>query len=219
MAYGSAALAVAEDEGACCEDRCEDRRITRSKRALRDALIELTEERGLDGFSASDLCSRAGLNRGTLYNNFHDKDNLLATLEDEVLADLNRFQERMVGLGVKDVLKYRVAKRPMPLLVDLFDYLRAEGDFLHAVMGPRGDASFGPRVREAVCTNLIWSILHERYRQDPSPFVQYYVAYFASAYLGVIARWIETGMRESSEEMALIAVRLLFIKPGDPIRL
>ena len=61
----------------------EDKRIMRSKCALRSALIELTEERGLDGFSASDLCAKAGLNRGTLYNNFGDKDGLLAALESD----------------------------------------------------------------------------------------------------------------------------------------
>ena len=76
---------------------------------------------------------------------------------------------------------------------------------------------FGPRLRDAVCTNLINAVLHERYLNDPTPFVGYYTAFFASAYLGVIERWVETGMRESSEEMARIAVRLLFIKPGDAI--
>ena len=45
------------------------------------------------------------------------------------------------------------------------------------------------------------------------------MAFFASAYLGVIERWIETGMQESSEEMALIAMRLFFIKPGESIKL
>ena len=54
----------------------EDRRITRSKRALRDALVELIEERGLTNFSASDLCACADLNRGTLYNNFGDMEGL-----------------------------------------------------------------------------------------------------------------------------------------------
>lgn len=53
----------------------------------------------------------------------------------------------------------------------------------------------------------------------PSAFVDYYLAFYASAYLGVITHWIETGMKESSEEMALIAMRLLFIRPGEPIRM
>lgn len=197
----------------------EDRRITRSKRALRDALVELIEERGLTNFSASDLCARADLNRGTLYNNFGDMEGLLAALEDDIMDDLENLQSCMQRLSLKDVLRYRVNKKPMPFLVGLFDYLREQGDFLHAIMGPKGDPSFGPRVRDAVCTEIIQTILHERYRNDPSPFVQYYVAFYASAYLGVITHWIETGMKESSQEMALVAMRLFFIKPGDPIRL
>ena len=198
---------------------CEDKRITRSKCALRDALVELIEERGLANFSASDLCARADLNRGTLYNNFGDKEGLMAALEADVMADLEGFQAQMQKLTLKDVLRYRVNKQPMPFLVNLFDYLREQGDFLHAVMGPKGDPSFGPRVRDAVCTEIIQTILHERYRNNPAPFVQYYVAFYASAYLGVITHWVETGMKESSQDMALIAMRLFFIKPGDPIRL
>lgn len=196
-----------------------DRRITKSKRALRAALIDLMEERGLDAVSVNDLCARADLNRGTFYNHFRDKEDLLVALEDEVMADLDRFQAQMQDLTVRELMGYRVRKQPLPFLVELFDYLREQGDFLHAVLGPGGDVRFGPRLRDAVCTNLVQSILHERYRNDPSPFVGYYVAFFASAYLGVIERWIETGMQESSEEMALIAMRLFFIKPGESIKL
>ena len=197
----------------------EDRRITRSKQALREAFIELTEENGLDGFSASDLCARAGLNRGTLYNIFGDKDGLLRALEGDIMADLEALQAKMQAIGLKDVMRYRVSKRPMPFLVELFDCLREQGDFLHAVMGPKGDPSFGPRVRDALCTEIIQTILHERYRTDPTPFVDYYVSFYASAYLGIISRWIDRGMVESSEDMARIAVRLLFIEPGESIEL
>lgn len=198
---------------------CEDRRITRSKKALRVALIALMEERGLDGFTVNDLCARADLNRGTFYNHFHDKENLLATFENEILADLEQLQTKMKELTVPVILKYTARKEPLPFLVDLFDYLREQGAFLHAVLGPGGNVRFGPRLRDVVFTNLVQAILSERYRDDPSPFVGYYVAFFASAYLGVIMRWIETGMKESSEEMSLIAMRLFFIKPGESITL
>ena len=190
----------------------QDRRITRSKRALSDALIELMEERSFDGFSVNDLCERADLNRGTFYNHFRDKDDLLAQLEAEVMEDLERFQVQMRNLTVHELLGYRARKKPLPLLVGLFDYLREQGAFLHAVLGSGGDVGFGPRLRDSLCTNLVQSVLHERYRNDPEPFVGYYVAFFASAYLGVITRWIETGMRESSEEMARYRHEAVFIK-------
>ena len=82
-----------------------DRRIARSKRALRTALIELMEERGLDGLSVNDLCARADLNRGTFYNHFHDKDDLLTTLEDEVIDELERIQGEMKDLTVLDLVR------------------------------------------------------------------------------------------------------------------
>ena len=135
---------------------CEDRRISKSKRALREALIALLEERGFDAITVNDLCERADLTRGTFYNHFSDKENL----EDEVMADIGALQGRMHDITLADMLAYRVAGRPLPLLVELFDYLREQSAFLHAVLGPGGDARFAPRLREAICENLVQNILH-----------------------------------------------------------
>ena len=196
-----------------------DPRIARSKQALAEALISLMEDVGFDAITVNDLCARANLNRGTFYNHYHDKEALLTELEDALLADLARFERAITGLDLRDLVKFRIAKRPLPFLVALFDSLRERGPFLHAALGPGGDPSFGPKLRDAVCTNLVMSVLNEHYRANPTPFVSYYVAFYASAYLGVITRWVETGMQESSEEMARIAMRLLFIKPGESIEL
>ncbi len=216
---GTAALEMLPAESLAPPAPGEDRRITRSKRALRGALIALIEERGLDAITVNDLCERADLNRGTFYNHFHDKENLLTALENEVLAEVALLQARMQSVTLGDVLAFRVAGRPVPVLVDLFEYLRGESDFLRAVLGSGGDVRFGPRLREAVCENLVQNILHEKYRTNPTPFVCYYVAFYASAYLGIIARWVENGCPETPEEMARIAMRLLFITPGEPIEL
>lgn len=198
---------------------CEDRRIVRSKAAFREAFIELVEDKGLDGFSVNDLCQRAGLNRGTFYNHFHDKDGLLRTYEDEVLGGLELLREQLKQLSLLKVGVYAKSKKPLPELVDVFDYLRSQGDFLHAVMGPGGDAGFKDELSQVVCHDFIVSVLHERYRENPTPFVEYYIAFYSAAYMGIISRWIDTGMKESSEEMAQIALRLLFIKPGESITL
>ena len=66
---------------------------------------------------------------------------------------------------------------------------------------------------------LVRSLLHERYQNDPSAFTRYYISFYSGAYLGVISEWIDSGMTETSEEMALISMRLLFIKPGESIKM
>ena len=197
----------------------EDRRITRSKRALRAALIELIEERGLPAITVGELCSRADLNRGTFYNHFDSIDHILKDYEDEFLDGLVRFKEDIARLSLLDLAKSKFTNRPFPFLVEFFDYLQAESRFLHAVLGPGGDGNFGLRIKTNFCAELVRSILHERYRTNPTPFVEYYIEFYATAYLGVILHWLETGMQESSEEMGRIAMRLLFIQPGEPIEL
>lgn len=219
MASNAHAHAASGAASSCSASSAEDRRITRSKKALRKALIELMEQKGFDAITVNDLCSAADLNRGTFYNHFSSKEELLASFEDEIMAELAAIQAKMEHLSIKDVLAVGIAKKPLPLLVELFDYLRCQAPFLHAVLGPGGDVRFGPRLRDSVCAHLIQGVLHEKYRTSTDVFVDYYVAFYASAYLGVITRWIETGMKESSQQMALIAMRLLFIKPGDPIRM
>ena len=78
----------------------EDRRITRSRAALRQALVELMEECGLENITVNDLCARAGLTRGTFYNHYADKDSLLEEFEQEILDDLAEFERRLGDLGM-----------------------------------------------------------------------------------------------------------------------
>lgn len=191
----------------------------RSRAALRNALIELIEKEGYDNITVADLCESADLTRGTFYNHFKDKDALLHSLEADVEDGLCGFRDELANQNVAQVAWYSARRKPLPLLVNLFAYLRSQGDFLHAVLGPGGDVGFGPRLRDTVCTGIIMSVLHDKYRKNPTTFVKYYVRFFASAYLGIISRWVETGMQESDEEMALIAQRLQFIQPGESIEL
>lgn len=222
MGQASHVATAKEREASCAQPSCaqvEDRRIARTKLALRKALIELIEEKGYEALTVNDLCARADLNRGTFYNHFHDKEDMITKFEDDILNDLERYHRVLQGFSLRDLVRFRIAKRPLPFLVEFFDYLREQGDFLHAVLGPKGDSRFAPRLRDSICKDFVMGVLNEHYRKNPTTFVNYYVAFYASAYMGIITRWVETGMQESSEEMARIAMRMLFIRPGESIEL
>ena len=65
-----------------------DRRVRRTRRALRDALLELTLERGWDEVNVLDVCERADVARSTFYTHFADKEELLLSGFDDLRAAL-----------------------------------------------------------------------------------------------------------------------------------
>ena len=54
-----------------------DRRVRRTRQLLRDALMELTLERGYDRVTVQQILERADVGRSTFYTHYRDKDDLL----------------------------------------------------------------------------------------------------------------------------------------------
>lgn len=59
------------------ETKKDDRRTTRTRLALRDALIHLILEKHYDSITVQDIIDRANVGRSTFYAHFRDKEDLL----------------------------------------------------------------------------------------------------------------------------------------------
>lgn len=68
--------------------RTGDRRVQRTRRTRREALVALLLERGWDAVNVQDLCARADVGRSTFYTHFADKEDLLAGGLDDLGAAL-----------------------------------------------------------------------------------------------------------------------------------
>ena len=58
-------------------DSGNDKRVNRTIRLLRDALISLIHEKNYDTITIQEIVERADVGRSTFYNHFYDKDSLL----------------------------------------------------------------------------------------------------------------------------------------------
>lgn len=74
-------MAIGRDEGGGPRA---DRRVARTRRALKEALTDLILERGYEAVTVQDVIDRADVGRSTFYAHFLDKDDLLMA----ILADL-----------------------------------------------------------------------------------------------------------------------------------
>ena len=74
-------MPIGRDEG---RDR-PDRRVSRTRRALKEALTDLILEKGYEAVTVQDIIDRADVGRSTFYSHFLDKDDLLMA----ILPDLD----------------------------------------------------------------------------------------------------------------------------------
>jgi AcrR family transcriptional regulator len=188
-----------------------DQRVVRTRRAIRQALIELIAAQGFDSLSVKDIASRAGINRGTFYLHYHDKYDLLEQTEAEIIAELEQIFTQASDLQPAD---FRDLSQPLPQLVSLFEYLRENALLMQAVLGLKGEIAFQSKVKRAMELNLFREgfLAHIKPENLTVP-SQYLITYVVSAHLGVVQLWLNSGCREPAAEMAQILMRLSITGP------
>lgn len=67
-----------------------DLRVVKTRRIIREALLELMSERELAKISISELCVRAGINRKTFYRHYREVGDVVTEIENDIL---NEFAE------------------------------------------------------------------------------------------------------------------------------
>lgn len=182
-----------------------DLRVIRTKQSIREALVELIEKKGFDALTVKDITTTAKINRGTFYAHYQDKFDLMAKCEDEIMFEMSRiakqhFPEVMTALETNSPVS-----APYTLIISVFEYLNENNAFMSAVLGPKGDLSFQTRLKE-----FMWKTLFGNNPEAPLKDKQllvpgnYLVSYVASAHLGVIQHWLDSGRKESPQEIARI---------------
>ena len=63
-------------------------RLKRTQKLLREALIELIEERGFEALTIGELTERAMVSRAAFYRNYQDKYALVEQSFDEAMSDV-----------------------------------------------------------------------------------------------------------------------------------
>lgn len=80
----------------------EDLRAKKTKRAIRNAFIELVKEKGYNNMSVSDIAERAEINRNTFYLHYESKDQLVESLIKDLLESQSEKMLKVSTRIVKD---------------------------------------------------------------------------------------------------------------------
>ena len=183
-----------------------DRRITRTKIAIREALVSLIDEKGFDALSVKDITIRADINRGTFYLHYKDKFDLLEQTEADIVQEVAGIILQANSLSLAD---FHRTHQPLPVMVKMFEYFQENDSLVRAILGIKGDIAFQIQLRKAIEMNLSKVGFFEGINSQnfllPS---EYIITYVIAAHLGVVQMWLRKGCVESPQEMALILSKL-----------
>lgn len=188
-----------------------DRRTIRTKKMIKRALLELIEEKGFNGISVMELTSRADINRGTFYLHYTDKYDLLEKVENELLQEIQEWAENVDSINIMNI---NTLDEPLPIIVKIFEYFKENSKLIKAILSSKGDPTFFRKLVNFLENNLFKNKLMKLLKkEDMLVKEEYLIPYVLSAELGVINQWLENGMKESPEEMALMIGRMSSLGP------
>lgn len=178
-----------------------DRRVRKTKRQLRQALLELMLRRGLslNDISIRELTETADVNRGTFYLHYRDIHDLYDQLKDEMIGEFQAILDSHRSDRMKGDMRQ--------LLCDAFQFISENSD-LCLVLLRSGDTVFLSRLFEAIRpkARLEWEALFGR---KGDHLYDYYYSFVTYGCVGLLREWLFSGMRETPQEMAAAAGKLV----------
>ncbi len=165
----------------------ENQRVRLSKSLLKQALLELLKEKGIEEITVYELCRRAQINRTTFYKYYGSPPALLNEMVQELFDELEKY------LSADE-------RSELSILRKAVEYLEKEQDKCRVIINSVSD-------RE--CSERLFGLpgvrsMFERGIRHPFTDIQkdYLLLFFCQGGYAIIRRWLNRGCRESAEEIA-----------------
>lgn len=197
-----------------------DRRVLRTKRSLRSALMSLILEKGFDSVTIEDITDRADLGRTTFYLHYHDKEELLLECINEAIDDLIA-QVSNIPLSAWQMPETDTSDEfsPRTVILQLFQHASDHPRLYRIIL--RGEGTHGTQNRlreiiaEAVDNFLGTKVENEETIMNPKVPLEVFSNYAAGSLLGILTWWLEADMPYSPQQMSYMFQMLFFPGAGD----
>lgn len=113
-------------------------RVRRTQKLLREALVELIEERGFDALTVGELTERAMVSRAAFYRNYQDKYDLVEQIFAEAM--------RALLSAVREI----GSEHPPQTWVKFFEHIAEYDRLYRALLGSKGSPWFVRKMRTSL---------------------------------------------------------------------
>lgn len=182
-----------------------DHRTRVTKLLLRKAFMELLRQKPIQSISVKELCTLAGVNRGTFYTHYADIHDLLSHIEDEMQADFDR--------ALAPLMAENKPFNPVDISTEIFQCLKDNSDLCTVTLSDYGDKAFALRLINLGRERCMDTYL--KYFTGASPKqIEYFYAFVSAGCIGLLRKWLDDGMTSSAQEIAQMAESIMLYGLG-----
>ena len=171
----------------------ESRRTQYTRRALRDALIELLADKPLARITVRELCERADVNRSTFYAHYPDLDSLLRDIEEDTIDWVNGTLQQLLERPDPDSVG-RVIEHVCRYIADNRSHLRV-------LMSPQADLRFQQQLLGLIYGRI--DLATQLQGTDPQE-AEMRMHFAVSGSIGLLQHWLAAEPTVSPETVARI---------------
>lgn len=176
----------------------EDRRARRSRKLLKESLLEQMRQKSFSEISVRDITDGADMNRCTFYLHYTGTAQLLESLETDLMAELQTLLDAHLGETLVKGTVY-------PLLEPVLDFAVEHRETCETLLA-KSD-SFMKALQQLIRRNgapLVESWFHPR----EEALTDYLLSFLTWGFIGLLREWFTQGMALPREELISAAQRL-----------
>ncbi len=181
------------------EKRSEDRRVKRTKKALRDCLFSLLEQKTADEITVKELTAAADINRSTFYFYYKDIDDMIMQIQDEIYGV---FEKEVI----RQASEFNTANDFVQYLTRFLLFCREHERICKFVIGNDPKNNLAKRIRCGLLRCIPDSTLFFE-ETDPK---RYLTNFAVAGFWQLIVGWMYDGMKIPPQEMAVFMTNVYF---------
>lgn len=157
-----------------------------TRESIRTALLQLMDSVAFEKITVSELVRKAGVSRQSFYRNYKTKEDVIMEIEKKILDDFKQSLDDPI---------YQSNLRMW--IYDFFKKVRENRNLVTVLI-------------RAGLSNVLLSevpFIVEEWMGNHSSSIHYYIVGSLGALRSIVEGWIQSGMKESCEEMTNICMR------------
>jgi AcrR family transcriptional regulator len=173
----------------------EDRRVRKSRQAIREAFIALVLDKGFDAVTVEDIAAKADIARATFYAHYPDKHELLTRLFEEITSEITEQVTRVDG--APDQPRVSIVKA-------LYEHAEAYRNLYLVCLRGAGDGRARAAYLDVIARGAS-AVFAERLRatkQRPEYPLATLARVYAGAHVALLEDWLERGDKDRDRPSA-----------------